>query len=58
MTARHDATAYKITLKGFTDEQLFSAWSVNYDAQHTEHVALVIAEMNARNAKIVGAITL
>ena len=47
---RHDAAAYKITLKGLTDDQLFSAWSQEYDAKHTGHVKLIIAEMDVRNA--------
>jgi hypothetical protein len=47
---RHDAAAYKLTLKTFTADQLFEAWSSEYDAKHTEHVKLIIAEMDVRNA--------
>jgi len=47
---RHDAAAYKLTLKNFTDDQLFETWSHEYDAKHTEHVKLIIAEMDVRNA--------
>jgi hypothetical protein len=46
---RHDAAAYKITLKNFTDDQLFEAWSSEYDAKHVERIKLIIAEMDARN---------
>ena len=47
---RHDAAAYKLTLKGLTDDQLFETWSHEYDAKHMEHVKLIIAEMDVRNA--------
>lgn len=46
---RHDATAYKLTLKNFTDDQLFEAWSHEYDAKRIEYVRLIIAEMDVRN---------
>ena len=46
---RHSAAEYKLTLKGLTDDQLFQTWSHEYDAKHTEHVALIIAEMDVRN---------
>jgi hypothetical protein len=46
---RHDAAAYKITLKNLTPDQLFEAWSREYDAKHAEHVKLIIAEMDVRN---------
>ena len=49
MTERHDATAYKITLKTFSAERLFEEWSIAYDAKAAPRVALVIAEMNTRN---------
>lgn len=46
---RHDATAYKLTLKTLTDDQLFETWSHEYDAKHAEHITLIIAEMDVRN---------
>jgi hypothetical protein len=46
---RHDAAAYKIALKSLTDDQLFEAWSREYDAKHAEHVRLILAEMDMRN---------
>jgi hypothetical protein len=46
---RHDATAYKLTLKTLTDDQLFETWSHEYDAKHAEHIALIIIEMDMRN---------
>jgi hypothetical protein len=46
---RHDAAAYKLTLKNLTNDQLFETWSREYDAKHTEHVRLILAEMDMRN---------
>ena len=40
---------YKVTLKGMTEEQLFETWHHEYDARHTAHVELIIAEMNTHN---------
>jgi len=47
--SRKDRTAYALTLKGMTDEQLFEAWSLEYSARHTIHVELIIAEMDSRH---------
>jgi hypothetical protein len=47
---RRRAAEYKLTLKSLTDDQLFEAWSREYDAKHPEHVKLIIAEMDVRNA--------
>ncbi len=46
--ARHESVAYKLMLKGMTYDQLFEAWSHEYDAKRTEHAKLVAAEMGAR----------
>ena len=46
---RHDAAAYKLNIKALNDDQLFQAWSHEYDAKHTEHVRLILAEMDMRN---------
>jgi len=40
---------YAVSLKGMTHDQLFEAWSHEYDARKTEHVRLIVAEMNTRN---------
>lgn len=53
---KHEEAAYRLALKSFTDEQLFEAWSQEYDARHTEHVALIVAEMDVR--KLSGVIEL
>jgi hypothetical protein len=53
---QQDVVAYKLTLKALTPDQLFEAWSHEYDAKHTEHVTLIIAEMDMRNT--VGVINL
>jgi hypothetical protein len=45
---RKEIAEYALTLKAMTDEQLFETWSHEYDARHTEHVALIIAEMDVR----------
>jgi len=45
-----EAVEYKLTLKALTDEQLFEAWSQEYDAGsgHADRVQLIIAEMDSR----------
>ena len=46
---RHEVAAYTLTLKGLSNDQLFETWHHEYDAGHTEHVKLIITEMNERN---------
>jgi len=53
---RAQAAEYKLTLKCMTDDQLFEAWSHEYDAKKTEHVQMIVAEMDAR--KLSGVIEL
>lgn len=47
---RHDAAAYKLTLKSLTTDQLFEAWwHERYNTEFPWHAALVMDEMNSRN---------
>lgn len=45
---RHETTAYKVMLKGLTDDELFGRWSSEYDAKRKEQLELIVAEMNSR----------
>jgi cytolysin (calcineurin-like family phosphatase) len=45
-----EITAYKLTLKALTYEQLYDAWAHEHAAKHFEHTALIIAEMDVRKA--------
>ena len=46
---RREKIQYRLTLKSLTDEQLYHTWAHEYDAKHTEHVKLILAEMDLRN---------
>jgi hypothetical protein len=35
-----------------TDEQLFEAWSHEYNARRQAHAALIVAEMDSRQSSI------
>jgi hypothetical protein len=48
-TARHDTAIFRFGLKALSDDQLFEAWSREYDDKQQERAALVIAEMNTRH---------
>jgi hypothetical protein len=52
----HDDAAYKLALKDLDEDSLFEAWSQEYDAKCAARVAMILAEMDARQTT--GVITL
>lgn len=50
--SRRERRLYALTLKAMTDEQLFEAWSLEYNARRDAHAALIVAEMDSRQSDI------